>query len=69
MQVSRVIGVTAIAAGDNHTVALKSDGSFSRSIVSQGDAGLREEFIRDSGLDRLLVEEFEEFWCIRENIP
>jgi uncharacterized protein (TIGR04442 family) len=38
-------------------------------IVSQGDAGLREEFIRDSGLDRLLVEELEEFWCIRENIP
>ncbi|MBK5274169.1 MAG: hypothetical protein JJE30_03860 [Desulfuromonadales bacterium] len=38
-------------------------------IVSQGDAGLREEFIRDSGLDRLLVEELEEFWCVRENIP
>jgi len=37
-------------------------------IVSQGDAGLREEFIRDSGLDRLLVEELEEFWCNRENI-
>lgn len=38
-------------------------------IVSQADAGLREEFIRDSGLDRLLVEELEEFWCTRENIP
>jgi len=38
-------------------------------IVSQGDAGLREEFVRDSGLDRLLVEELEEFWCTRENIP
>jgi uncharacterized protein (TIGR04442 family) len=38
-------------------------------IVSQGDAGLREEFIRDSGLDRLLVEELEEFWCTRENVP
>lgn len=38
-------------------------------IVSQGDAGLREEFIRDSGLDRLLVEELEEFWCVREKIP
>ena len=38
-------------------------------IVSQGDATLREEFIRDSGLDRLLVEELEEFWCVRENIP
>jgi uncharacterized protein (TIGR04442 family) len=38
-------------------------------IVVQGDAGLREEFIRDSGLDRLLVEELEEFWCARENIP
>ena len=38
-------------------------------IVSQGDAKLREEFIRDSGLDRLLVEELEEFWCVRENIP
>ena len=38
-------------------------------IVSQGDAGLREEFVRDSGLDRLLVEELEEFWCARENIP
>ncbi len=38
-------------------------------IFSQGDAGLREEFIRDSGLDRLLVEELEEFWCIRENLP
>lgn len=38
-------------------------------IVSQGDAGLREEFIRDSGLDRLLVEELEEFWCARENVP
>ncbi len=38
-------------------------------IVSQGDAGLREEFIRDSGLDRLLVEELEEHWCARENIP
>lgn len=37
-------------------------------IVSQGDAGLREEFIRDSGLDRLFVEELEEFWCNRENI-
>ena len=37
-------------------------------IVSHGDAGLREEFIRDSGLDRLLVEELEEFWCNRENI-
>jgi len=37
-------------------------------IVSQGDAGLRQEFIRDSGLDRLLVEELEEFWCSRENI-
>jgi uncharacterized protein (TIGR04442 family) len=37
-------------------------------IVSQGDAGLREEFIRDSGLDRLLVEELEEFWCSRENV-
>ncbi|MDD2273885.1 MAG: TIGR04442 family protein [Desulfuromonadaceae bacterium] len=37
-------------------------------IVSQGDAGLREEFVRDSGLDRLLVEELEEFWCVRENI-
>jgi uncharacterized protein (TIGR04442 family) len=37
-------------------------------IVSQGDAGLREEFIRDSGLDRLLVEELEEVWCARENI-
>jgi uncharacterized protein (TIGR04442 family) len=38
-------------------------------IVRQGDAGLREEFIRDSGLDRLLVEELEEFWCSRENTP
>jgi len=38
-------------------------------IVSQGDAGLREEFVRDSGLDRLLVEELEEFWCAREKIP
>ena len=38
-------------------------------IVSQGDAGLREEFIRDSGLDRLLVEELEEFWCAREKTP
>jgi uncharacterized protein (TIGR04442 family) len=38
-------------------------------IVSQGDALLREEFIRDSGLDRLLVEELEEFWCTREKIP
>lgn len=38
-------------------------------IVSQGDAGLRDEFVRDSGLDRLLVEELEEFWCDRENIP
>jgi uncharacterized protein (TIGR04442 family) len=38
-------------------------------IVAQADAGLREEFIRDSGLDRLLVEELEEFWCSRENIP
>jgi uncharacterized protein (TIGR04442 family) len=38
-------------------------------IVSQGDGGLREEFIRDSGLDRLLVEELEEFWCTRENVP
>lgn len=38
-------------------------------IVSQGDVGLREEFIRDSGLDRLLVEELEEFWCVRENVP
>jgi uncharacterized protein (TIGR04442 family) len=38
-------------------------------IVAQGDAGLREEFIRDSGLDRLLVEELEVFWCNRENIP
>jgi uncharacterized protein (TIGR04442 family) len=38
-------------------------------IVSQSDAGLREEFVRDSGLDRLLVEELEEFWCTRENIP
>jgi uncharacterized protein (TIGR04442 family) len=38
-------------------------------IVAQGDSGLREEFIRDSGLDRLLVEELEEFWCTRENIP
>lgn len=38
-------------------------------IVSQGDAGLRNEFIRDSGLDRLLVEELEEVWCTRENIP
>lgn len=37
-------------------------------IVSQGDARLRDEFIRDSGLDRLLVEELEEFWCSRENI-
>ncbi len=37
-------------------------------IVAQGDAGLREEFIRDSGLDRLLVEELEEVWCARENI-
>lgn len=37
-------------------------------IVSQGDSVLREEFIRDSGLDRLLVEELEEFWCARENI-
>lgn len=37
-------------------------------IVSQSDVGLREEFIRDSGLDRLLVEELEEFWCSRENI-
>lgn len=37
-------------------------------IVSQSDAGLREEFIRDSGLDRLLVEELEEFWCARENV-
>lgn len=38
-------------------------------IVAQGDAGLREEFIRDSGLDRLLVEELEEVWCMRENVP
>jgi uncharacterized protein (TIGR04442 family) len=38
-------------------------------IFSQADAGLREEFIRDSGLDRLLVEELEEFWCSRENLP
>ena len=38
-------------------------------IVAQGDATLREEFIRDSGLDRLLVEELEEFWCTREHIP
>ena len=38
-------------------------------IVSQADGGLREEFIRDSGLDRLLVEELEEFWCTRENVP
>lgn len=38
-------------------------------IIAQGDAGLREEFIRDSGLDRLLVEELEEFWCARENVP
>jgi uncharacterized protein (TIGR04442 family) len=38
-------------------------------IVAQDDAGLREEFIRDSGLDRLLVEELEEFWCEREKIP
>jgi uncharacterized protein (TIGR04442 family) len=38
-------------------------------IVAQGDGNLREEFIRDSGLDRLLVEELEEFWCIRENVP
>jgi uncharacterized protein (TIGR04442 family) len=38
-------------------------------IVAHGDDGLREEFIRDSGLDRLLVEELEEFWCSRENIP
>jgi uncharacterized protein (TIGR04442 family) len=38
-------------------------------IVSQADACLREEFIKDSGLDRLLVEELEEFWCARENIP
>lgn len=37
-------------------------------IVTQGDTGLRQEFIRDSGLDRLLVEELEEFWCSRENI-
>lgn len=37
-------------------------------IVSQGDAGLREEFIRDSGLDRLLVEELEEFWCACGNV-
>jgi len=37
-------------------------------IVAQGDAALREEFIKDSGLDRLLVEELEEFWCNRENI-
>jgi uncharacterized protein (TIGR04442 family) len=38
-------------------------------IVAQGDTRLREEFIRDSGLDRLLVEELEEFWCARENVP
>jgi uncharacterized protein (TIGR04442 family) len=38
-------------------------------IVAQSDAGLREEFIRDSGLDRLLVEELEEFWCAREKVP
>jgi uncharacterized protein (TIGR04442 family) len=38
-------------------------------IVAQGDGSLREEFIRDSGLDRLLVEELEELWCIRENFP
>ncbi|MEI6215064.1 MAG: TIGR04442 family protein [Desulfuromonadales bacterium] len=37
-------------------------------IVAQADAALREEFIRDSGLDRLLVEELEEFWCTRENV-
>jgi uncharacterized protein (TIGR04442 family) len=37
-------------------------------IVAQGDAKLREEFIRDSGLDRLLVEELEEVWCTSENI-
>lgn len=37
-------------------------------IVSQNDSRLREEFIRDSDLDRLLVEELEEFWCARENI-
>jgi uncharacterized protein (TIGR04442 family) len=40
-----------------------------RIIVSQGDTNLREEFIRDSGLDRLFVEELEEFWCTRENVP
>jgi uncharacterized protein (TIGR04442 family) len=38
-------------------------------IVSQSDGRLREEFIKDSGLDRLLVEELEEFWCDREKIP
>ena len=37
-------------------------------IVSQGDAKLREEFIKDSGLDRLLVEELEEVWCAREKV-
>lgn len=37
-------------------------------IVAQSDSRLRDEFIRDSGLDRLLVEELEEFWCARENI-
>ena len=38
-------------------------------IVAQSDAKLRDEFIRDSGLDRLLIEELEEVWCTRENIP
>jgi len=38
-------------------------------IVANRDANLREEFIRDSGLDRLLIEELEEHWCKREDIP
>jgi uncharacterized protein (TIGR04442 family) len=38
-------------------------------IVANRDANLREEFIRDSGLDRLLIEELEEHWCKREGIP
>jgi uncharacterized protein (TIGR04442 family) len=37
-------------------------------IARQGDSALREEFIRDSGLDRLLVEELEDAWCLREQI-
>jgi uncharacterized protein (TIGR04442 family) len=38
-------------------------------IVANRDANLREEFIRDSGLDRLLIEELEEHWCKREDVP